>query len=490
MGVNAKRTIVLSMHLMAVLAVNANTIIPGKIQPIRTAQGAVLIDSSKVKIHLSKEEVVDIAKEAYIYGLPLVFTDLTRQVSGTKSNVFTHGHKFADYKSRWVVAPNNDTNYSTAFLDLGQDAVVLTIPDTKDRYFVVPLMDAWTNVFASFGKRNTGTKAQKYLITGPKWKGIVPAGLKQVKSPTDMVWVIGRIQVNSPEDQANFVSKIQDQFTLSTLSNWGKNNAEAGTDPVVYHTPLPVKEIQNHQLTVVKAIQTLPLTDYFNYLNELMLKNPPLAADAPVLTKFAQLGIVAGGKFNIDAFDEKTKEALNVLPKTIFQQFDTGHGLESAKPVAGAKIGDYKTDYLLRALVAYKGLGALTPEEATYISYAKDADNSLLDGKNAYVIHFDKGKLPPSRAFWSLTMYDSDRYLADNPINRYAIGDRNPLKFNADGSLDIYLQHSSPGVEKENNWLPAPADSFNVILRIYVPEEAYLKDKNTWVTPTVKKIAP
>ena len=187
MGVNAKRTIVLSMYLMTVLAVNANTIIPGKIQPVGTAQGAILRDSSKVKLHLSKEEVVETAKEAYIYGLPLVFTDLTRQVSGTKSNVFTHAHKFFDYKNHWVVAPNNDTNYSTAFLDLGQDAIVLTIPDTKGRYFVVPLMDAWTNVFASFGKRNTGTKAQKYLITGPKWKGIVPSGLKQVKSATDMV---------------------------------------------------------------------------------------------------------------------------------------------------------------------------------------------------------------------------------------------------------------------------------------------------------------
>ncbi|WP_158800476.1 DUF1254 domain-containing protein [Pedobacter sp. L105] len=485
MNINPKRNIVLSIHLLAALAVNATVSVKKQwILPVQS----VLTDSSKV--HLSKEEVVKIAQEAYIYGLPLVFTDLTRQVSGTKSNVFTHAHKFFDDKNHWVVAPNNDTNYSTAFLDLEQDAVVLTIPDTKDRYFVVPLMDAWTNVFASFGKRNTGTGAQKYLITGPKWKGIVPSGLKQVKSPTDMVWVIGRIQVNSPEDQVKFVSKIQDQFTLATLSSWAKNNVAGGTDPVVYHTPLPVKAIQDHQLTVVKAIQTLPLADYFNYLNELMVKNPPLVADAPVLAQFAKLGIQAGGKFDIDAFDQETKEALNNLPKSIFGQFDTGHPSESSKPVAGAKIGDYKTDYLLRALVAYKGLGALTPEEATYVGYVKDADKNLLDGKNAYVIHFDKGKLPPAKAFWSLTMYDSDRYLVDNPIKRYAIGDRNPLIFNTDGSLDIYLQHENPGAEKENNWLPAPADNFNVILRIYVPEETYLKDKNTWLSPPVKKITP
>ena len=481
------KTKVLSFLLLIGLAANVKADTPVEKWLYRSTAKEI---TDTGKIHLSKDQVLKIAKEAYIYGLPLVFTDLTRQVSGTKSNVFTHAHKFFDDKNHWVVAPNNDTNYSTAFLDLGQDAIVLTIPDTKDRYFVVPLMDAWTNVFASFGKRTTGTHAQKYLITGPQWKGVVPSGLKQVKSPTDLVWAIGRIQVNSPEDQVNFVSKIQDQFTLTTLNNWGKKDTAQGTDAVVYHTPLPVKEVQHHQLTVVTAIKTLSLTNYFNYLNELLVKNPPLTADAPVLIEFAKLGIRPVGKFDSNAFDEETKEALDTVPKLVFQQFDTGQPSENSKPVAGAKIGDYKTDYLLRALVAYKGLGALTPEEATYIGYVNDADKSPLEGKDAYVIHFDKGKLPPAKAFWSLTMYDSDRYLVENPIGRYAIGDRNPLKFNADGSLDIYLQHNNPGAQKENNWLPAPAGSFNVILRIYVPDQAYLKDKSTWVTPLVKRVTP
>lgn len=484
-----KRSIALSLDLLLVIAANASIPISHK-NPLNLISSKYIHQTDTSKINLSKEQVLKIAKDAYLYGLPVVFTDFTRQASGQLSNIFSHGHKFPDHTSRWVVAPNNDTNYSSAFLDLGEDAIVLNIPDTKGRYFVVPLMDAWTNVFASFGKRNTGTQAQKYLITGPKWKGIVPAGLKQVKSPTDLVWVIGRIQVNSTEDQANFVSKIQDQFTLTTLKNYGKNSiSKAGTPAVTYKTPLPLKAVQNHEFTVVKAIQTLPIVAYFNYLNELLVKNPPLPADAPVIAEFKKIGIQAGGKFDLTAFDQQTQDALNALPGQVYKAFDvTRQSVENAKPANGAKIGDYKTDYTLRAIVAYKGLGALTPEEATYIGYNTDADKNPLNGKNTYVIHFEKGKLPPSTAFWSLTMYDQERYLVDNPIRRYAIGDRNPLKYNTDGSLDIYIQHEKPGTEKESNWLPAPDADFNVTLRIYVPKEAYLKDKNTWANPPLKKV--
>ena len=483
-----KRSIVLTLRLLLAVTVNAGIQADHNQHTLISAKRIRQIDTSKIS--LSKIQVLKIARDAYLYGLPLVFTDFTRQASGQPSNVFAHGHKFPDHTSRWVVAPNNDTNYSTAFLDLGEDAVVLNIPDTKGRYYVVPLMDACTNVFASFGKRNTGTQAQKYLITGPKWKGTVPAGLKQVKSPTDLVWIIGRIQVNSPEDQANFVSKIQDQFTLTPLKNYGKNSiAQNGTPAITYKTPLPVKAVQNHEFTVVKAVQTLPAADYFNYLNELLVKNPPFPADAPAIAEFKKIGIQPGGRFDLTAFDQQTQDALNALPAKIYPAFDAARqSAENAKPASGAKIGDYKTDYILRAIVAYKGLGALTPEEATYIGYNTDADKNPLNGKNAYVIHFEKGKLPPSTAFWSLTMYDQDRYLADNPIRRYAIGDRNPLKYNADGSLDIYVQHNNPGTEKESNWLPAPAVDFNVILRIYVPKEAYLKDKNTWNNPPLKKV--
>ncbi|MXV51892.1 DUF1254 domain-containing protein [Pedobacter sp. HMF7647] len=445
-------------------------------------------DSVNARHPISQEEVIKLATEAYIYGLPLVFTDFTRQAGQAKNNVFNHGHKFPDHTSRWVVAPNNDTNYSSAFLDLGDDAIVLNIPDTKERYYVVPLMDAWTNVFASFGKRTTGTKPQQYLITGPKWKGIVPGGLKEVKSPTDLVWIIGRIQVNSPDDQVNFVSKIQDQFTITKLADWGKQHTSQEKITTYEHTPAIITEVKSKQVNLVQAIKKISITGYFNYLNDLLVKNPPLPADKELLSKIEQIGIKPGGLFNLAAFDAETQAKLNALPAQIYATFDSGGNQLSAISSKGkGKIGDYGTDFLLRARVAYGGLGALTPEEATYIGYSTDADKEKLSGENKYVVHFGKGKLPPSTAFWSLTMYGTDRYLVDNPIKRYAIGDRNPLKFNADGSLDIYVQHDNPGKEKENNWLPAPAEGFNVVLRIYVPTKQYLSDHSTWPTPPLQK---
>jgi hypothetical protein len=450
----------------------------------------LLVANSKAQ-SLSKEDVIKRAKAAYIYGLPIVLTDFTRLASGSANNVFVHGHKFPDHTSRLVVAPNNDTNYSFAFLDLGDDAVVLTVPDTKDRYFVVPLMDAWTNVFASFGKRTTGTHAQTYVITGPHWKGTIPAALQEVKSPTDLVWIIGRIQVNSPGDQVNFVSKIQDQFKITLLSDWGKENAFPAKKITTYVTDLPqLSTVRSHQLTVVQAVKQLPIENFFNYLDELLVKNPALVADTTILKSFAAIGIKPGAKFRLDNFDLETQAALKNVPAQIYQAFDNTPRKATGdfKPQSGAKIGDYKTDYLTRAIVAYKGLGALPPEEATYIGYSEDANKEPLDGENKYVIHFDAGKLPPARAFWSLTLYNKDRYLTDNPIRRYAIGDRNPLKFNADGSLDIYVQHDDPGTEKETNWLPAPAESFNITLRIYVPTDNYLADRSSWVNPPLTKL--
>jgi hypothetical protein len=451
---------------------------------------SLLLASNSKAQTISQDQVVKRAKAAYIYGLPIVLTDFTRQASGQPNNVYAHGHKFPDHTSRLVVAPNNDTNYSSAFLDLGDDAVVLTIPDTKDRYFVVPLMDAWTNVFASFGKRNTGTHAQTYVITGPHWKGTIPDSLKQVKSPTDLVWIIGRIQVNSPADQVGFVSKIQDQFKITLLSNWGKENAVPVRKTTTYATDLPqLKEVRTRQLTAVKAVKEIPVENFFNYMNELLVKNPGLQDDSAALKSFAAIGIAPGAKFSLANFDQQTQDALKDVPAQVYAAFDgtSRKEIEDFKPKGGAKIGAYKTDYVLRAIVAYKGLGALTPEEATYIGYNDDADKQPLDGKKKYVIHFDAGKLPPAKAFWSLTLYDKDRYLTDNPIRRYAIGDRNALKFNTDGSVDIYVQHDDPGKDKNDNWLPAPADSFNVTLRIYVPTDTYLNDKSTWVNPPLKK---
>jgi hypothetical protein len=442
------------------------------------------------KAKLSKDEAVALAREAYIFLTPLIYTDVTRVTSPLPDNYLYAHSTFPDHTFRQVVAPNNDTNYSLAFLELSKDAVVVEIPDTKGRYYVFPLQDAWTNNFFLTGKRATGTGAQKYLVTAPGWAGEVPEGFTQIKSPTELVWAIGRIQVNSPQDQRDFVYPLQQQFVLKTLSEWRSGGQTVDLlHPHKFYGDFLPKDAKGK--SVVEVVRSLPVEDFFGYANILLAGNPPAAADSAVVSRIAAIGVGAGLQFNLSSFDRETQEALAQVPADVYAEFD--------KPIengyfgnitAGfsSKIGDYKTDYNLRALVAYRGLGALPPEEAIYYSYYTDKDGNPLNGKNTYRIRYEKGQLPPAQAFWSYTAYGDDRYLIENPLRRYAIGDRNPLKYNADGSLDLYLSHASPDKAKECNWLPTGDKAFNLTLRIYTPTEAFLKDRSLWKDPKPEKI--
>lgn len=445
-------------------------------------------------LHSNDESAIAAAKEAYIFGLPLVLTDLTRLVGtfGTRtSNQFNHSKAFPDHTFKAVVRPNNDTLYSSAFLDLGAEPIVLDIPDTQDRYAVFPLEDAWTNIFASFGKRNTGTKAQRYVITGPKWQGKLPKGIEEVKAPTDLVWIIGRIQVNSPEDGKNFVSKLQEGLKLTPLSQLGKKEPVTSNAVSVTYSveSTEAAQVLKTKRNVVEALKKLSVEEYFTYLNELLVKNPAFEADKAVLAKFAKIGIKAGEKFSLSTFDTTTQTALQNLPAEIIATLDKARTILTSdidrKP--DVTIGHYGTNYQKRAAVAYFGLGALGPEDAVYLGYQKDEQGQALHGGNKYVIHFEPHKTPPARAFWSITLYDKAGYLTENAIRRYAIGDRSNLKYNADGSLDIYIQHEAPSKDKENNWLPAPKEEFNLSVRIYWATDEYLKTGD-WKKPAIKKV--
>lgn len=435
---------------------------------------------------LSKDEVTALAQEAYLFVMPLIYTDVTRLNYPIPDNYLFAYNVFPDHTFRQVVAPNNDTNYSVAFLELSRDAVVVEIPDTRGRYYVFPLQDAWTNNFFLPGKRTTGTGAQKYLVTPPGWTGETPEGLTRVESPTNLVWAIGRIQVNSPEDQRDFVYPLQQQFVLQTLSAWldkSGQKADSLHRHRLYGNFLPENRDGKSVVDIVKSIST---DTFFNYANALLTDNPPFEADSAIVRRMAAIGVGAGLQFDLSGFDRETQKALKQVPADVYA--------ELGKPVEGgyfgkvtfdpaAKKGDYKTDYNLRALVAYRGLGALPPEEAVYYYYATDKDGKPLNGKNRYRIHFDKGQLPPAQAFWSYTVYDSKRYLVENPIRRYAIGDRDPLRYNADGSLDICLSRESPGKAKESNWLPTGSDDFNLTLRIYMPLPEFLENRSVWKDP-------
>lgn len=437
------------------------------------------IDSTSVKI----------AEEAFLYCYSLVIMDLTKKkltnfvkptADGAPINQFANKSSFPDYTFTDVVRPNADTYYSSAFCDVTNDALVFSVPATNGRYYMMPILDAYSNIFESPGSRTTGDKAGTFLITGPNWNGNVPKGMKQIKSPTNILWILGRIQCNGKEDGVKVVIPLQNQLKLTPLSSWGKPyTAPAGS----IDASIP-KEDPN---TIVGS---MPIDQFFNYANELMVKNQPAAADAPALEQFAKIGVAPGAKFDLSKFNTATQEALKAINKNVYAAFDA----QLAKPknlingwnIITKDIGTYGTDYQMRAFVTYVGLGANLPQDAIYPSNSLDSSGKPYNGANKYVIHFDKGQTPPVNGFWSLTMYNQQGYFIQNPINIYAIGHGAPFVYNADGSLDIYIQNGSPGKDKQNNWLPAPKGEFNVMMRLYWPKESMLNE--TWTPPAINTV--
>ncbi len=433
-----------------------------------------------------------LATDAYIYGYPLVTMEMTRRVitnvaapEGTRApmgQVIKLRH-YPDASFRDVTAPNADTLYTTAFFDVGKEPWVLSLPDMKDRYFLMPMLDGWTNVFQVPGKRTTGTGAQTYAITGPGWSGTLPAGVKEYKSPTNIVWLLGRIYcTGTPEDYAE-VHALQDQVKLVPLSAYGKPyTPPAGkVDPSI-----DMKTAVRDQVNRMDAVA------YFTLLAELMKTNPPSAADAPALAKFARIGLVPGqafdaGKLRAD-FARRIPEIANDRIMIQFKINKDVHDIDGWGFTT--KTGIYGTDYLMRALVTAIGLGANRPQDAVYPTSQKDGDGQSYDGANKYVMRFAKGQLPPVEGFWSLTMYDGAYFFVPNPINRYSISARQDLKANPDGSVDLYIQKDSPGADKESNWLPAPAGKFILMLRMYWPNESNPSIiDGTWTIPPVRKVS-
>lgn len=432
-----------------------------------------------------------LATDAYIYGYPLVTMEMTRRVitnvasvAGTRGPMgqFIKLRQYPDASFRDVTAPNADTLYTVAWLDVGNEPWILSIPDMKDRYFLVPLLDGWTNVFQVPGKRTTGTGAQTYAITGPGWKGTLPPGVKEYKSPTSIVWILGRIYCTGTAEDYAAVHALQDQFALVPLSSYGKPySPPAGTvDPAI-----------DMKTAVREQVNRMDAVSYFNLLAQLMKANPPAAADAPELAKFAKIGLVPGKDFDASKLDaDFVKRIPQVAFDRIMLQFKVGKSIRNVNGwMYDSEAGVYGTDYLNRAFITAIGLGANRIQDAVYPTSLKDADGKAYDGANKYVIHIPKGQLPPVRGFWSVTMYDANYFFVANPINRYSISARQNLKANPDGSIDLYVQNQSPGADKESNWLPAPKDKFILMLRMYWPNEKPPSIINgTWKPPACKKV--
>jgi hypothetical protein len=439
---------------------------------------------------LPDKEAVALATEAYIYGYPLITMEMTRRVmtnvAAPEANrapmgQFFNARSYPDAQFRDVTAPNADTLYSTAWLDLSREPYVLGLPDEGDRYYLIPLLSGWTDVFQVPGKRTTGDKAQKYLISGPGWTGKVPEGVTEYKSPTNLVWILGRTYCTGTPEDYKAVHAIQDKYSLVPLSAYGK----AYTPP-----PGKVDPSIDMKTPVRDQVNKLTVEAYFKLLAALMKDNPPAKEDGPMVAKMARLGLVPGKDFEITKLGPGVAKALQGVPK-LGQEEIMGYFQKAGTPANGwmftTKTGIYGTNYLDRALITAIGLGANRPQDAVYPTSETDGDGRPYDGANPYVMHFPKGQTPPANGFWSLTMYDADYFFVANPLNKYTVSPRNALKYNADGSLDIYIQNQSPGTDKEANWLPAPKGKFILMLRLYWPKEQppSILD-GSWKPPAVK----
>ena len=442
---------------------------------------------------LQPAEALAIATEAYIYGYPLVTMEITRRVM---TNIAKPGGQHApmgqfgslrtypDASFREVTAPNADTLYSVAWLDLSREPYVLSIPDSKGRYYLMPMLDAWTNVFQVPGKRTTGTGPQKYAITRPGWKGALPAGVTQYKSATSLVWILGRTYCTGTPQDYKEVHAFQDQLSLVPLSAYGKP----------YTAPDGVVNPDIDMRTPVRdQVNRLDGVEFFKLMADLMKSNPPASADAPIVNRMAMIGIVLGRNFDVTKLEPAVAAAIRGVPAPALQNI-AAHRKDAGITKNGWMItkdtGLYGTDYLQRATVALIGLGANRPQDAVYPTSEFNTEGMPYSGANKYVLHFAKGDLPPVNAFWSLTMYNADYFFVENPLNRYTLSERDQLKFNSDGSVDLYLQADNPGKEKESNWLPAPKDKFVLMLRLYWPKEdpPSILD-GTWNPPAVRKVA-
>ncbi|HKE23986.1 MAG TPA: DUF1254 domain-containing protein [Bryobacteraceae bacterium] len=448
--------------------------------------------SADPSIGVGTQEALATGTEAYIYGYPLVTMEMTRRVMtnvAVPTGEYAPMGQFAllrEYPTaafRDVTAPNADTLYSVAWLDLSHEPYIFSIPDAHGRYFLMPMLDAWTTVFQVPGTRTTGTKAQHYAITGPGWKGTLPARVTEYKSDTNLVWIIGRTYCTGTPEDYKKVHEFQDGLSLVPLSAYGKSYTppRGHVDPNI-----------DMKAAVRDQVNALDAEAYFTLMVDLMKNNPPTAADAPFVANMSRIGLGPGQHFDITKFDPATAAAFRKVP-ALAQEKIKASAATTGTIVNGwnimLKTGVYGTDYLDRAVVTYFGLGANRPEDAVYPTSMTGADGKAYDGSNKYVMHFDKGKLPPVKGFWSLTMYNADFFFVENALNRYTLSQRNKLKFNADGSVDLYLQASNPGSGKESNWLPAPNGKFVLMLRLYWPNETSptILD-GTWKPPAVQQV--
>lgn len=401
-------------------------------------------------------ELSTAAREAWLYALPLIEIATTRargQALGHKMGVFAHVRALANHRHRAVTTPNNDTLYSTAQLDLSAGPVTISLPGAGERYFSLALMDAWSNNFAVLGTRTTGPDALTVRLVGPNEAA---EGPNVLRSPTNHVWALARILVAGPHDLE------------------GAHAVQNGLSIQGPEAPAPGPY----------AARNAPWQEYFASAAALMAANPPPVTDTALIRTIVPLGLTQG--FDPARFSESEIAEIEAGIAEARQMARRG-GLGGADFEGGwsypsPRLGDFDQDYHLRASVALGGLAALPPAEAMYMRAEGEGPSHLYDGTRAWQLSFPAGEPLPVNSFWSLSLYEATPegqfFFADNPLGRYAIGDRTPgLVTNPDGSLDIWIGCESPGPEREPNWLPTPAGPFALFMRAYLPKPELLEGR-------------
>lgn len=427
------------------------------------AQAATATEQSDEKI------AYVIGTEAVFYGMGPVLmrigiesqADADKRYDNAQAPINQMGHARRLYgpADKFVVTANNDTLYSFAALNLSDEPVVLTVPDTNGRYYIMQILDAYSRAIEDVGIGTLGAKGGTFAIVGPHWKGVLPPEMIALRSPTSQAYIIGRTGVDNEEDLPA-AHAVQDQYRLTLLSNYGK----------------PFQKVELAHRDASAKPEFPKGLDFFATLDKAMRENP-LPEDAPITEQFKRIGVGTDTPFDASTLSEATKRGLT-------QALQDGlAAVQRTAADSGSKVngwnmefkgGLYGNDFLLRAAIDSKQLGLNKAIRALYPNRYVDSEDKPLNGKNAYTFRFD-GKVPV-RAFWSLTMYDAKNlYMVENPINRYSIGDRTKgVKTAADGSLTIYMQATNPGPDKESNWLPTPDGDFFIQLRLYEPREQVL----------------
>jgi hypothetical protein len=443
----------------------------------------------KMTTDITSAEARTIAKEAYIYGFPLVDSYRIQYKYFVDS-------KGAEFKASWgriyntprvytpadtaIQTPNSDTPYSWLGLDLRTEPYVLTVPQVeKRRYYSIQFTDAYTFNIDYCGTRSTGNDAANFLVVGPGWNGETPKGIKKViRSETDLLMPIYRVQLFDPGDIEN-VRQVQAGFKVQTLSSFLGTPAPAPAPAIDFIEPL-TPETQKTSL------------EFFNILNFVLQYCPTDPSEVELMNRFAKIGVGAGMTFDAGKLSPEMKTAIEQGRADAWADFAGAmRQFNEGKVTSGDVFGtrEYmKNNYLYRMAAAALGIYGNSREDAIYPVYFVDADKEQLTGANHYTMHFAPGELPPVNSFWSLTMYElPNSLLVANPLDRYLINSPMlpQLKMDADGGLMIYIQNESPGKDMESNWLPAPKGPFRMFLRLYWPKEEALDGK--WTAPKVIK---